>query len=95
MGRMESPLDVSYLSDSVLLLRYFEAQGSVRQAVAVIKKRTGAHERTIREYAVTGNGLRVGPPLAEFHGVLTGVPTYGGGDGSNGPALIKGRADVQ
>ena len=95
MGRMESPLDVSYLSDSVLLLRYFEAQGSVRQAVAVIKKRPGAHERTIREYAVTRGGLSVGPPLTEFHGVLTGVPTYGGGNGNSGPALIKGRGDVQ
>jgi circadian clock protein KaiC len=105
MGRMESPLDVSYLSDSVLLLRYFEAHGAVRQAMAVIKKRTGAHERTIREYQVTPSGLRVGPPLADFHGVLTGVPTYNGGGGGGGggggrggggdaASPIKGRADV-
>ncbi|HYO10727.1 MAG TPA: ATPase domain-containing protein [Tepidisphaeraceae bacterium] len=78
MGRMESPLDVSYLSDSVLLLRYFESQGSIRQAISVMKKRTGAHERTIREFAITPEGLRVGEPLVDFHAVLTGVPTYTG-----------------
>ena len=91
MGRMESPLDVSYLSDSVLLLRYFEARGEIRQAVSVIKKRTGAHERTIREYQITGAGLRLGPPLVEFHGVLTGVPSY---DGRDKP-LLKDRRHVE
>jgi circadian clock protein KaiC len=79
MGRMESPFDLSYLSDAVLLLRYFEAHGSVNQAISVMKKRTGAHERTIRQYTITPEGIRIGPPLIDFHGVLTGVPTYTGG----------------
>lgn len=74
---MATPVDVSYLSDTVLMLRYFEAEGAIRRAVSVIKKRTGAHENTIRELAITSRGLRVGEPLKRFHGVLTGVPTYG------------------
>src|SRR6185436_5298542 len=78
MGRMDSPIDVSYLSDAVLLLRYFEAGGAVRQAISVLKNRSGAHERTIREFSLTEDGVRVGHPLTEFHGVLTGVPTYTG-----------------
>ncbi len=78
MGRMDSPVDVSYLSDSVMLLRYFEAQGAIHQAISVMKKRTGKHERTIREFRITPEGLRVGEPLKDFHGVLTGVPTYTG-----------------
>jgi circadian clock protein KaiC len=78
MGRMDSPFDLSYLSDTVLLLRYFEAQGTVNQAISVMKKRTGRHERTIRQYSITPQGVRIGPPLVEFHGVLTGVPTYTG-----------------
>jgi circadian clock protein KaiC len=73
---MASPVDVSYLADTVLMLRYFEAQGAVRRAVSVIKKRTGAHENTIRELDITSRGLRVGAPLTKFHGVLTGVPRY-------------------
>jgi circadian clock protein KaiC len=73
---MASPVDVSYLADTVLMLRYFEAQGAVRRAVSVIKKRTGAHENTIRELDITSRGLRVGAPLTKFHGVLTGVPSY-------------------
>jgi circadian clock protein KaiC len=75
-GELESPADVSYLADTVLLLRYFEAQGAVRKAVSVMKKRTGAHEHTIRELLLSGDGIRVGPALAEFQGVLSGVPTY-------------------
>lgn len=71
---MESPVDVSYLADTVILLRYFEVKGSVRKAVSVVKKRYGAHEETIREYAVTPEGLRVGEPLTGFHGVLSGIP---------------------
>jgi circadian clock protein KaiC len=78
MGKMESPIDVSYLSDAVLLLRYFESHGSIHQAVSVMKKRTGRHERTIREFRITAEGIRVGEPLQDFHGVLTGVPTYSG-----------------
>jgi circadian clock protein KaiC len=80
MGRMESPLDVSYLSDSVLLLRYFEAMGAIRVALSVLKKRTGQHERTIREMIFTPRGIEVGAALTDFHGVLTGVPTYSGQD---------------
>jgi circadian clock protein KaiC len=71
-------LDVSYLADTVLLLRHFEARGSVRQAVSVVKKRTGKHERTIRELRLEQGGVRLGPPLSGFQGVLTGVPTHVG-----------------
>jgi len=81
-GIFGSPVDeaaeVSYLADSVVLLRYFEVHGSVRQAISVVKKRSGDHERTIRECRVGARGLRVGQPLAEFQGVLTGVPSYTG-----------------
>lgn len=80
MGKMDSPIDVSYLSDTVLLMRYFEAGGQIRQAISVMKKRTGSHERTIREFMMTSGGLRVGEPLREFHGILTGVPEYLGKD---------------
>ena len=79
MGPMQTPLDISYLSDGVLMLRYFEAEGRVRRAISVVKKRSGAHEDTIREFQLTGHGLRVGPPLTEFQGILTGVPNYRGG----------------
>ena len=76
---MATPVDVSYLADSVIMLRYFEAAGKVRKAVSVMKKRTGPHETAIREFAIEANRLRVGAPLTEFQGVLTGVPTYRGG----------------
>jgi circadian clock protein KaiC len=78
MGRMDSPLDLSYLSDSVLLTRYFESNVSIHQAISVIKKRTGHHERTLRQFKVTQQGIQVGEPLYDFQGVLTGVPTYVG-----------------
>ena len=78
---VEEDADVSYLADSVILLRYFEVSGSVRQAISVVKKRSGDHERTIRECRVTRGGLHVGPPLQQFQGVLTGVPQYVGEDG--------------
>lgn len=78
MGKMETQVDVSYLSDTVLLLRYFEAFGSIRLAVSAVKKRTGEHERTIREMQITPNGIRVGEPLSKFQGVLSGVPSYVG-----------------
>ncbi len=71
-------LDVSYLADTVMLLRYFEVSGSVRQAISVVKKRSGNHERMIRECRVQAGGLFVGEPLSEFQGVLTGVPHYVG-----------------
>jgi circadian clock protein KaiC len=76
---MVSPVDISYLADTVLMLRYFEAQGEIRRAVSVIKKRTGVHENTIRELQLTSKGIRVGEPLTKFQGVLTGVPTFKGG----------------
>jgi circadian clock protein KaiC len=76
--QMAAPVDVSYLADSVVMLRYFEAAGRVRKAVSVMKRRTGNHESAIREFAVEGSRLRVGPPLTDFQGILTGVPTYRG-----------------
>lgn len=81
IGTMQSPIDMSYLADSVVLLRYFEADGSVRQAISMLKKRTGDHERTIREYKMGPGGLQLGDPLTDFHGVLTGVPVYRGKTG--------------
>jgi circadian clock protein KaiC len=75
---MRTPVDISYLADSVILLRYFEAFGEVRRAISVLKKRTGFHEAKIREYAITSKGLSVGPALQEFQGVLRGVPEYVG-----------------
>src|SRR6185295_1962305 len=75
----ESPVDLSYLTDTVVSLRYFEAAGEVKQAIAVVKKRSGYHEKTIREFKLeTGKGIRVGPPLREFHGILTGAPEFRG-----------------
>lgn len=78
MGDIRSDVDLSYLSDTVVQLRYFEARGEVRQAISVIKTRTARHERTIREFQIGNNGLQVGEPLREFQGVLTGVPTFSG-----------------
>jgi circadian clock protein KaiC len=73
-------VDASYLADNVILLRYFEVSGEVQQAISVFKKRGSAHERTLRRFEVGLGGLRVGPVLKDFHGVLTGVPTYHGID---------------
>ena len=78
---VDEAADVSYLADSVILLRYFEVTGSVRQAISVVKKRTGDHERTIRECRIGHGGMLVGPPLHGFQGVLTGVPQYVGAEG--------------
>jgi len=75
---VDEAAEVSYLADTVILLRYFEHAGAVRQSISVVKKRTGPHERTIRECRVEHGGLRVGEPLASFRGVLTGVPMYEG-----------------
>ena len=77
-AQMNTPVDASYLADSVILMRYFEAQGEVRQAISVMKKRGGKHERTIREMRLTDRGIEVGHPLREFRGVLTGVPVLEG-----------------
>jgi circadian clock protein KaiC len=75
---MQAPVDVTYLADTVIILRYFEAFGEVRQAIAVVKKRTGGHERSIREFKLSANGIEVGEPLKHFEGVLTGVPSFTG-----------------
>lgn len=74
MGQMTSPIDVTYLADTVVMLRFFEAGGAVHKAISVLKKRTGKHEDTIRELFIEGTGIRVGPALDAFRGVLTGVP---------------------
>ena len=76
LGDMKSPADLTYLSDSVLLLRYFEASGRVRRALSVIKKRSGGHEDTIREFRISARGVEVGEPLHGFQGVLRGTPEY-------------------
>jgi circadian clock protein KaiC len=74
VGDMRAPVDVTYLADTVILLRYFEARGRVRRAISVIKKRTSSHEDTIREYRIDRNGITLGEPLTAFQGVLRGVP---------------------
>src|SRR6201747_1197043 len=84
VGDMKAPVDVTYLADTVILLRYFEALGSVRRAMSIIKKRTGAHESTIREYRIDSRGLTIGEPLDGFQGILRGVPVY---VGENRPLL--------
>ena len=71
---MQAPVDASYLADAIVMLRYFEAEGEVRQAISVMKKRGGAHERSIRAFTMDDTGLHVGEPLRNFRGVLTGVP---------------------
>jgi circadian clock protein KaiC len=84
VGDMKAPVDVTYLADTVVLLRYFEAIGRVRRAISIIKKRTGAHEDTIREFKIGSFGIRLGQPLVGFQGVLRGVPTFTGAPGEAG-----------
>jgi circadian clock protein KaiC len=81
---MHTPVDASYLADAVVLLRYFESKGEVRQAISVVKKRGSKHERTIREFGMSEGRIRVGEALREFRGILTGVPVY---EGSSEPLL--------
>jgi circadian clock protein KaiC len=84
----EAPVDLSYLSDTVVHLRYFEAYGEVKQAITIIKKRSGGHEKTIREFKLmSGKGVVVGEPLKQFQGVLTGVPVFRGSERQ----ILKGR----
>jgi circadian clock protein KaiC len=85
VGDMKAPVDVTYLADTVVLLRFFEALGRVRRAISVMKKRTGAHEDTIREYRIGKTGVTLGEPLVNFQGVLRGVPTLVDQE----PALLK------
>lgn len=76
IGPTSSAMDVSYLADTVLLFRYFERSGSLRQALSVVKKRSGPHERTIRELVFDKGTIKVGPPLSNAEGILTGTPTF-------------------
>jgi len=78
VGDMKAPVDVTYLADTVILLRYFEAVGRVRRAISVVKKRAGTHEDTIREFMIGSNGITLGKPLVGFQGVLRGVPSLVG-----------------
>lgn len=78
LGQMQTPIDVTYLADTVLLFRFFEHEGVIRKAVSVVKKRGGQHETAIREFGFDAEGIEVGQSLREFHGVLTGVPAYTG-----------------
>ena len=78
LGNTQSAVDLTYLADTVLLLRYYEAFGNVRQAVSVIKKRSGSHEHSIREIKIGPGGIQVGPPLTEMQGVLTGDVSFHG-----------------
>jgi len=89
VGDMRSPVDVTYLADTVLLMRYFEAVGRVRRALSVIKKRTGSHESTIREFHIGAGGIGVGKPLSQFQGVLRGVPHFAGDEAE----LLEGEAE--
>lgn len=89
VGHMESPIDTTYLADTVVLFRYFEAVGEVRQAISVLKKRSGKHERTIRELTLGDQGITIGKPLKDFQGVLSGTPTYRG----PGDALTRPKDD--
>jgi circadian clock protein KaiC len=76
VGQMTSAVDVSYLADCVILLRYFESRGRIRKALSVVKKRSGEHETSIRDLMLSREGIRIGAPLEEFRGVLTGIPTF-------------------
>lgn len=92
---MSAPVDVSYLADAVILLRYFELGGEIRKAVSVLKKRSGSHERTIRPFSIGSDGLTVGPPLAELHGIIAGTPVdttmkFGSGAENRGGTTHKG-----
>jgi circadian clock protein KaiC len=94
LGSMQSKLDLSYIADTVLLLRFFEAEGRVRKALSVIKNRGGAHEDTIRELRISARGVQIGEPLTAFRGVFSGTPSYrgsadpllGGDEDGRGPA---------
>ncbi len=87
VGDMQTPVDVTYLADTVILLRYFEAFGRVRRAISVVKKRTSSHEDTIREYRIGKGGLEFGEALTDFQGILSGVPAF---IGSTPPSLTEG-----
>ena len=83
VGHMLASVDVSYLADSVVLLRYFEAEGRIHKAISVVKKRSGPHETAIRSFTMASDGIKVGPPLQNYRGVMSGLPTF---DKTVGPA---------
>lgn len=89
VGTMDTPIDISYLSDAVIMQRYFEHAGIVRKALSVVKKRSGRHENTVREYSLSAAGLQLGPPLNNFNGILSGSPEYTG----DGAQLLKDEYD--
>lgn len=91
-GVSSGDIDVSYLADSVLLFRYYEAAGEIRQAISVFKKRTGSHERTIRQLTIDENGVSVGEPLSHLRGIMTGVPQYQGAVSQDGQEELRLRA---
>jgi circadian clock protein KaiC len=90
---MQSPVDASYLADSVVLLRYFENAGKVKKAISVVKKRSGAHEESIRELRFNGNGIYVSEPLEQFQGILTGVPAFVGTSAPAAPSISDPREE--
>jgi circadian clock protein KaiC len=80
-SNMQTPIDTSYLADSVVMLRYFEYAGKVKKAISVVKKRSGEHEESIRELRFNAEGIHLSEPLAQFHGILSGIPQHiSGGD---------------
>jgi circadian clock protein KaiC len=91
VGTMSTSLNISYVADTVVLLRFFEAEGRVRKAISVLKNRGGMHEDAIRELRVDRGGLRIGEPLSQFRGVLTGTPEY---VGSKAPLMEDRRNDA-
>lgn len=91
MGPMQTPIDVTYLADATIVTRYFETAGTVRKAVSVVKKRSGAHEDTIREFKIGANGIVVGEPLRHFRGIMTGVPVYVGA----GPGIPEAKPEAK
>jgi circadian clock protein KaiC len=93
-GQMSTSVDASYLADNVMMLRYFEHDGEVKQAVSVFKKRGSLHERSIRQFSMSENGIHVGAPLRGFRGILTGVPVYIG-NGQDGQDETGDRSGVR
>lgn len=78
VGDVENPIDLSFLSDTVVLCRFFEAAGTLRRALAIVKRRTGAHDLSIHEYRLSSTGMQLGPELSALRGIFTGVPDYTG-----------------
>jgi circadian clock protein KaiC len=76
IGQMHGAVDVSYLADCVILLRYFEAEGKIHKAISVMKKRSGAHEAAIRSFSMSNKGIEIGEALSKYRGVFSGIPNY-------------------